>query len=103
VKQGLTVTIPSPTGGMSAPTGQVFSGTAAFNGDLFLATETGPSMAGAELSGRRRRRCSITRAPGLFYKGLTLSNVGGNSLPLRGLPQWGDYCTSEHGCAPIDR
>jgi len=71
-KQGLRVAIPGPGGvGAGAPTGIVFSGTTAFNGDFFIwATEDG-TIAGWK-TGATAVIEKDNSASGAVYKGLAL-------------------------------
>ena len=79
-KQSLIVTIPSPTGGTSAPTGQVFSGTSAFNGDLFIfATEDGTIDGWRNALGTTAEVLVDATSSSAVFKGLALGTIGGNS------------------------
>ncbi|MCX5891142.1 MAG: TIGR03118 family protein [Deltaproteobacteria bacterium] len=80
--QGLVVIIPPPTGGTgpATPTVQVFNGTSAFNGYLFIfATEDG-TISGWK-GGTTATLLVDNSAAGAVYKGLALGNNGaGNFL-----------------------
>lgn len=77
-KLPLTVTIPVPGGGTSAPTGIVFNGTAGFAGSHFIFdTEDGTIAA---WSGGASAATQVTSAPGSVYKGLALGNNGTGDL-----------------------
>ena len=79
VKQGLVVSIPGPSGGPGAPTGQVFNPNAAnFGGAFFMfATEDGTIAA---WSGGTAANLPVNNsAAGSVYKGLALATSGGNS------------------------
>jgi uncharacterized protein (TIGR03118 family) len=74
----LVVTIPGPGGGMGAPTGQIFSGTSNFNGDLFIfATENGSIDGWRGALGTTAEILSSSPA-GAVYKGLATGMIGGN-------------------------
>jgi uncharacterized protein (TIGR03118 family) len=82
-KVPLTVTIPpgkaSPADGPGSPTGTVFNGSSAFNGDLFLfATEDG-TIAGWKGSDGPTAQTEVDRGligEGAVYKGLAIGNNG---------------------------
>jgi uncharacterized protein (TIGR03118 family) len=77
--QALVVTIPPPLGGTgpSTPTGQVFNGTSAFNGDLFIfATEDGTIAGWRGALGTNAELLVDNSAAGAAYKGLALGNNG---------------------------
>lgn len=83
-KQSLIVTIPSPTGGTSAPTGQVFSGTSAFNGDLFIfATEDGTIDGWRNALGTTAEVLVDATSSSAVFKGLALGTIGRQFLSLR--------------------
>jgi len=74
--QALVVTIPKPGGGTSAPTGTVFNGGAAFNGDRFLfASEDGTISGWRGALGTSAETLKL----GLdeVYKGLAIGSTGG--------------------------
>ncbi|HTS63490.1 MAG TPA: TIGR03118 family protein [Candidatus Acidoferrales bacterium] len=83
VKQSLIVTIPSPTSGMSAPTGQVFNfnnGTGAFNGDLFIfATEDGTIAGWRGALGTTAETLFDGSPQDAVYKGLAIASIGSNT------------------------
>jgi uncharacterized protein (TIGR03118 family) len=69
----LVVTIPSPTGGTSAPTGQVFNGSTSFGGAPFIfATEDGTIAA---WNGGTNAVLAATTVDAV-YKGLAIGNNG---------------------------
>ncbi|MCL2450589.1 MAG: TIGR03118 family protein, partial [Polyangiaceae bacterium] len=73
----LTVTIPAPTRGQSAPTGQVFNQDAAdFSGDSFLFSTEDGTIAGwqTSLGGTAALRVDNS-ASGAVYKGLAIVNT----------------------------
>jgi uncharacterized protein (TIGR03118 family) len=82
-KVPLTVAIPpgkaSPADGPGSPTGTVFNGSSAFNGDLFLfATEDG-TIAGWKGSDGLKAQTEVDRGligEGAVYKGLAIGNNG---------------------------
>jgi uncharacterized protein (TIGR03118 family) len=74
--RSLVVTIPVPVGGMSAPTGQVFNGSSAFSGDVFLfATEDGTIAGWRGALGTSAETLVDDSAGGAVYKGLALAQV----------------------------
>ncbi|MGE5493481.1 MAG: TIGR03118 family protein [Actinomycetota bacterium] len=83
-KQPLTVTIPPPAGGTppSAPTGQVFNSTNAFNlpsggkASFIFATEDGTLAAWNAAQGSTARLTADNSASGAIYKGLAIGSVG---------------------------
>ena len=79
VKQGLVVSIPSPTGGQGAPDGQVFNPNSSnFGGAHFLfSTEDGTIAA---WSGGTAATLPVDLSPqGAVFKGLALATSGGSS------------------------
>jgi uncharacterized protein (TIGR03118 family) len=75
----LVVTIPAPSGGPGAPTGQVFSGTANFNSDLFIfATEDGTITGWRGSLGTTAEILSDNSPAGAVYKGLATAMIGAN-------------------------
>jgi uncharacterized protein (TIGR03118 family) len=78
----LVVTIPNPSGGASAPTGQVFNGTSAFNSDLFLFATEGGTVAGWRGAlGTNAETLFNQSSAGAIYKGLALTtNANGSYL-----------------------
>ncbi len=76
--QALVVTVPNPGGGVSAPTGMVFNGTAAaFNGDLFLfATEDGTIAGWRGALGTTAETLFNNATADAVYKGLAIATVG---------------------------
>jgi uncharacterized protein (TIGR03118 family) len=75
--QSLVVTIPAPGGGTSAPTGQVFNGTSAFDGDLFLfASEDGAITGWKGSLGTTAEILFDSSGAGAIYKGLAIGTVG---------------------------
>jgi uncharacterized protein (TIGR03118 family) len=76
---GLVVTIPAPGGGTSAPTGQVFNGTPAFMGDLFILSTEDGSIAGWQPN---LATAAVTRVDrtgvGAVYKGIAILGQGGS-------------------------
>ena len=82
VASPLVVTIPPPSGGTgpATPTGQVFNGTSAFNGDLFIfATEDGTIAGWRGALGTTAELLVDNSAAGAVYKGLALGIVAGHS------------------------
>ncbi len=80
VASPLVVTIPRPGGGAATPTGQVFNGTTAFNGDLFIfATEDGTIAGWRGALGTTAELLVDNSAAGAVYKGLALGIVAGHS------------------------
>lgn len=76
----LVVTVPSPSGGTSAPTGQVFNGTANFNGDRFLFSSEDGTITGWRGSlGTTAETLSDMSGAGAVYKGLALATIGTNT------------------------
>lgn len=75
VKQGLTVTIP----GDGTVTGQVFSGTAAFNGDAFLFVNEDGTVSGWRGALGTTAEILQTGSAANVYKGSALGVVGGHS------------------------
>ena len=81
VKQGLVVTIPLPTGGPSAPTGQVFNNAAAFqlsngsNATFMFATEQG-TIAGWNGAAGTTALTVVDRSQVASYKGLAIAGTG---------------------------
>lgn len=80
----LVVTIPNPSGGTSAPTGQLFNGTSAFNSDLFIFASEDGAIAGWRGSlGTTAEILFDQSSAGAIYKGITLTtNANGNSYLL---------------------
>jgi uncharacterized protein (TIGR03118 family) len=79
-KQGLVVTIPGAGGAQGAPTGQVFSGTAAFNSDLFIfAGEDGLITGWRGSLGTTAETLFNNSGALAVYKGLAISTIGTNS------------------------
>jgi uncharacterized protein (TIGR03118 family) len=74
----LVVTVPSPGGGLSSPTGQVFNGNPGFGGSLFIfATEDGTI---ASWTGGTAAMLSANNSgAGAVYKGLAMGRFGANS------------------------
>ena len=73
----LTVTVPAPGGGTSAPTGQIFNGTTDFNGDRFIfSSEDGTITGWRGALGTTAETLSLGSA-GSIYKGLAIGNTGG--------------------------
>jgi uncharacterized protein (TIGR03118 family) len=78
-KLGLTVTIPD-SGGPSAPTGQVFNSSSAFNGDLFIfASEHGIISGWRGSLGTTAEILSNQSGAEAVYKGLAIATVGSNT------------------------
>ena len=76
----LVVTIPNPGGGASAPTGQVFNGTSAFNGDRFIfASEDGTITGWRGALGHDAEILSDMSSAGAIYKGIALGSIGANT------------------------
>jgi uncharacterized protein (TIGR03118 family) len=80
----LVVTIPNPSGGTSAPTGQVFNGTSAFNADNFIfASEDGAITGWRGALGTNAEVLFNQSSTGAIYKGIALeTNANGNSYLL---------------------
>lgn len=78
--QSLVVTIPNPLGGISAPTGAVFTGgLGLFGGENFMfATEEGTIAGWRNALGTTAEVLSIT-GNGAVYKGLAVGTIGANS------------------------
>jgi len=78
--QSLVVTIPNPLGGMSAPTGAVFTGgLGLFGGENFMfATEDGTIAGWRNALGTTAEVISIS-GNGSVYKGLAVGTIGANS------------------------
>jgi uncharacterized protein (TIGR03118 family) len=74
VKQGLVVTIP----GAGNPTGVVFNGTSAFNGDRFVFAAEDGTIAGWRPALGTTAETLVSPSDAV-YKGLALANVAGNS------------------------
>jgi uncharacterized protein (TIGR03118 family) len=78
--QSLVVTLPAPGGGPSAPTGEIFNGTGAFNGDLFIfGTEDGTITGWRGALGTNGETLLDSSASGAVYKGLALGTIGSNN------------------------
>jgi uncharacterized protein (TIGR03118 family) len=78
--QPLVVTIPNPSGGTSAPTGTVFNGTSAFNGDAFLfASEDGAITGWRGALGTTAEVLLDGTQNKSVFKGLAISTVGSSS------------------------
>jgi uncharacterized protein (TIGR03118 family) len=79
-KLGLIVTIPGVGGAPGVPTGQVFDGTGAFNGDRFLfAGEDGVISGWRPALGTTAEVLGGNSAGGAVYKGITLGTSGGST------------------------
>jgi uncharacterized protein (TIGR03118 family) len=75
--QSLVVTLPNPSGGSSAPTGAVFNGSSAFNGDRFIfGTEDGTITGWRGALSTNGEILMDNSAAGSIYKGLALATVG---------------------------
>jgi uncharacterized protein (TIGR03118 family) len=81
--QSLVVTIPNPSGGTSAPTGQVFNGTSAFNSDLFIFATEGGTVAGWRGAlGTNAETLFNQSSAGAVYKGIALTTTASGSYLL---------------------
>jgi uncharacterized protein (TIGR03118 family) len=70
----LVVTVPSPSGGQGAPTGQVFNSSSSFNGDLFIfATEDGTITGWRGALGTTAE--TLSPGTGGVYKGLAIATT----------------------------
>jgi uncharacterized protein (TIGR03118 family) len=79
----LVVTIPNPSGGTSAPTGQLFNGTTAFNGDLFIFATEGGTVAGWRGAlGTNAETLFNQSSAGAIYKSITLTTTSSGSYLL---------------------
>jgi uncharacterized protein (TIGR03118 family) len=80
-RQALTVTIPGAGGGMSAPTGQVFSGGgSAFNGDRFIfASEDGTVSGWRPALGATAEILADNSAMEAIYKGIAIGDVNSST------------------------
>jgi len=79
-KLGLVVSIPAPSGGPSAPTGQVFNNTSSFNGDRFIfATENGTISGWRGALGTTAETLVNNSGAGAVYKGLAQATIGSNT------------------------
>jgi uncharacterized protein (TIGR03118 family) len=78
-KLGLVVTIPSPSSGASAPTGQIFNTSSSFNGDLFIfANEDGVISGWRGALGTTAETLSNSNI-GAVYKGLAIATTSSGS------------------------
>lgn len=76
----LVVAVPGPGGGAGAPTGQIFNGTSAFNGDRFIfATENGTIAGWRGALGTTAETLFDMSAGDASYKGLAFGTVGTDS------------------------
>ncbi len=78
----LVVTVPPPGGGSppSAPTGMIFNGGAAFNGDRFIfASEDGTIAGWRGALGSSAEILADNSAAGSIYKGLAVATIGANT------------------------
>lgn len=76
----LVVTIPAPLGAQGKPTGQIFNGTTAFNGDRFVfATENGTIAGWRGALGTNAETLFDMSTAGAIYKGLAFGTAGANS------------------------
>ena len=84
VKSGLVVSIPLPTGGPSAPTGQVFNNTGSFqlsnggNASFLFATEDG-TIAGWNGAAGTTAITMVDRSQNASYKGLAIAGSGASA------------------------
>jgi uncharacterized protein (TIGR03118 family) len=76
-KVALTVTIP-PGGGAGTPTGQVFNGTAGFNGDTFIFDTQDGTIAGWRGNLGTTAETLFTSADGAAYTGLAIASISSN-------------------------
>jgi uncharacterized protein (TIGR03118 family) len=80
VPSPLVVMIPTPGGAAGAPTGQIFNGTTAFNGDRFIfATENGTIAGWRGALGTTAETLFDMSAGDASYKGLAFGTVGSDS------------------------
>lgn len=80
VPQALVVTVPVPGGGQSSPTGQVFNGGSAFNGDRFIfSTEDGSIAGWRGALGTNAETLFDRTGAGAIYKGLAIGSTGGST------------------------
>jgi len=79
-RRPLTVSIPAPGGGTSAPTGQAFDATGAFSGDIFLfATENGTIAGWRGALGTQAETLVDNSPANAIYKGLESASVDGHT------------------------
>jgi len=75
--QALVVSIPLPTDGLAAPTGQVFNGGSAFNADRFIfSTENGTINGWRGALGTSAELLFDRSTANSIYKGLAISTLG---------------------------
>ncbi len=79
----LVVTIPNPSGGSSAPTGQVFNATSGFNGDAFIfATEGGTVDGWRGALGTNAETLFNQSSAGAVYKGIEITTTASGTYLL---------------------
>lgn len=77
--QSLVVTIPKPGGGTSTPTGTVFNGSSAFNGDRFIFASEDGTITGWRGALGTTAETLHPNSTGAVYKGLAIGSVSGSS------------------------